>query len=158
MQEKAVAASDALVDAVLTASRVLVGISARSLAGTTDAVTLPQYRTLVVLRSRGPQSLQQLAEELQVVPSTATRMCDRLVRKGLISRDIPAENRREVQLSIAPRGESVVLDVTRRRRREIQRIVDRMGSEGRADLVAALLAFSRAAGELPDDAWFLGWT
>src|SRR5581483_6644937 len=40
---------DDVVDAVLRASRVLVSVAARSLAGVSDTVTLPQYRALVVL-------------------------------------------------------------------------------------------------------------
>lgn len=152
------ATSDSLVEAVLTASRVLVGISARSLADAGDDVTLAQYRTLVVLTARGPQSLQQLADELQVVPSTATRMCDRLVRKGLIRRGVPPDNRREVELSITSRGSEIVDAVTKRRRSEIRRIVEKMTESRRADLVTALLEFARSAGEAPDDEWFLGWT
>jgi DNA-binding MarR family transcriptional regulator len=96
--------TEALADAVLTASRTLVAISARSLAAARPEVTLPQYRTLVVLRARGPQSLQSLADELGVVPSTATRMCDRLVAKRLVRRGHPAGNRREVELRITPTG------------------------------------------------------
>ena len=37
------------------ASRALVGVAARSLAGVGEEVTLPQYRMLVLLCSRGPQ-------------------------------------------------------------------------------------------------------
>lgn len=148
---------EALVEAVLTASRVLVGISARSLADASEDVTLAQYRTLVVLQARGPQSLQQLADELQVVPSTATRMCDRLVRKELIRRDTPPDNRREVELGITKRGAAIVDAVTKRRRAAIRKIVEKMPEARRADLVAALQEFSRAAGEPPDDERFLGW-
>ena len=43
-----------VVDAVLTASRVLVAVAARSLAEVAEEVTLTQYRSLVVLASRGP--------------------------------------------------------------------------------------------------------
>ena len=46
-----------MVDAVLTASRVLVAIAARSLADAGEEVTLTQYRSLVVLASRGPQGV-----------------------------------------------------------------------------------------------------
>ena len=151
-------ANDSLVESVLTASRVLVGISARSLAAASNEVTLPQYRTLVVLQARGPQALQQLADELQVVASTATRMCDRLVRKGLIRRAIGPEDRRAVELSITPEGTAIVDAVTRRRRSEIKRIVSKMSDRRRADLIAALDEFAVAAGEPADDAWFLGWT
>ncbi len=150
--------SESLVEAVLTASRVLVGISARSLADTSEQVTLAQYRTLVVLQARGPQSLQQLADELQVVPSTATRMCDRLVRKELIGRATPPDNRREVELCITAAGAEIVNAVTKRRRAEIHKIVEKMTEARRADLVAALEEFSRAAGETPADEWYLGWT
>ena len=41
-----------VVDAVLTASRVLVAVAARSLAEAAEEVTLTQYRSLVVLASR----------------------------------------------------------------------------------------------------------
>ncbi|MGH3283480.1 MAG: MarR family winged helix-turn-helix transcriptional regulator [Streptosporangiaceae bacterium] len=73
---------DELVDTVLAASRALVAVAARSLAAAGDEVTLPQYRALVVLAARGPQGTAELAAALAVNPSTATRMCDRLVRKG----------------------------------------------------------------------------
>ncbi|HZL05508.1 MAG TPA: MarR family transcriptional regulator, partial [Coriobacteriia bacterium] len=48
---------DEFVTAVLTASRVLVGVSARSLAEVEETVTVTQFRTLVVLDSRGEINL-----------------------------------------------------------------------------------------------------
>ena len=66
------------VEALMTASRVLVGITARSLAGLPAEVTLPQFRALVVLASRGPQRPADISAELGVAPSTGTRMCERL--------------------------------------------------------------------------------
>ena len=42
-----------IVDAVLRASRVLVAVAARSLVGVDREVTVPQFRALVVLASRG---------------------------------------------------------------------------------------------------------
>jgi len=158
MQAKRDGVAQPLVESVLTASRVLVGIAARSLSEAQDEVTLPQYRTLVVLQAKGPQSLLQLAEELQVAPSTATRMCDRLVRKGLIRRDTVVTNRREVELAVTDRGAALVNEVTRRRKAEISRIVGRMSDARRADLVEALQEFARAADEPSDEEWFLGWS
>jgi DNA-binding MarR family transcriptional regulator len=149
--------SDEVADAVLTASRVLVAIAAASLAPVEDQVTLSQYRALVVLQSRGPQSLQDLAAELQVVPSTATRMCDRLVRKGLISRDAAEGDRREVELSITTAGAEIVSSVARARQRRIRDITGRMPASARTALVDSLRQFSDAAGELPESQWYLGW-
>src|ERR1700759_5009345 len=79
-------APDELVDTVLAASRALVAVAARSLAAAGDEVTLPQYRAVGVLGAPGAQGTAELAAALAVNPSTATRMCDRLVRKGLIRR------------------------------------------------------------------------
>ncbi len=149
--------TDDISDAVLTASRVLVGIAAASLAPIEDQVTLTQYRTLVVLNSRGPQSLQALAAELQVVPSTATRMCDRLVAKGLIERRTPEENRREVELSLAAAGGAIVAQVAHERKRQLRRITDRMSPRSQVALVEALQEFTDAAGETPEHQWYLGW-
>lgn len=149
---------DDVTDAVLTASRVLVAISARSLAGVSGDVTVAQYRALVVLQSRGPQSLQSLASELEVVPSTATRMCDRLYGKGLIDRVLATADRREVELSITDEGSSIVTAVTRRRRAELRKIVSEMRPARRRELVGALEEFAAAAGETPVGQWYLGWS
>ena len=94
--DRSKAQSDQLADAVLTASRVLVAVAARSLAEHESEVSLPQYRALVVLGSRGAQRPVDLAQALAVDPSTATRMCDRLVRKHLITRRRDVVDRRVV--------------------------------------------------------------
>lgn len=147
----------ALADAVLTASRVLVGVAARSLAESEEDVSIPQYRALVVLGSRGPQRPVDLAESLGIDPSTATRLCDRLVRKRLISRRRQGADRREVRLELTGRGAELLDAVTARRRREIERILQAVPSDERRTLVRAFTAFSAAAGEIPDAQWPRSW-
>ncbi len=148
---------DELVDGVLGASRALVAVAARSLATVADDVTLAQYRVLIELASRGPQRLADLATALRVDRSTATRMCDRLVRKRLVTRRRTSEDRRSVRVSLSPAGAALVAEVSRRRRAEIGRIVERMPSSHRALVVKALRAFAEAAGEVPEQDWSLGW-
>jgi DNA-binding MarR family transcriptional regulator len=148
---------DPVVDAVVGASRALVAIAARSLGAAGEEVTLPQYRALVVLASRGPQRVVDLAGLLDVTASTATRMCDRLVRKGLIRRQRPSSDRRSVRVSISAAGRELVAAVTRRRRREVQAIVERMSAPQREQLVTTLRMFAEAAGEVPEPDWSLGW-
>lgn len=141
-----------ITDALLLASRALVGVAARSIARFSDDVTLPQFRALVVLAGRGPQGLGALAQELAIHTSTATRMCDRLVAKELISREVPATNRREVVLELTRPGRELVDHVLARRRTEIGAIVARIPAEARRPMVAALHAFGEAAGEPALDA------
>jgi DNA-binding MarR family transcriptional regulator len=147
----------AVVDGVLRASRALVAVAARSIAQVDDTVTLPQFRALVALAARGPQNMGALAEELGVHSSTATRMCDRLVSKGLIDREVSAESRREVTVRLTPTGRRLLQEVTAARRRAIGEIVAKVPGELRDALVGALQAFSEAAGEAPDQAWAVGW-
>ena len=120
------AAGDAVVDAVLTASRTLVAVAERSLGAAAEDTTLAQYRALVVLASRGPQRMMDLAAALAVTPSTAGRMCDRLVRKGLIRRYRARADRRAVQVSVTAAGREVVDQATARRRALIAGILGRL--------------------------------
>jgi DNA-binding MarR family transcriptional regulator len=140
---------DAVTSAVLTASRLLVAIAARSLASAGDAVTLPQFRLMVVLASRGHLKLTAVADELAVNPSTALRMVERLSIAGMVTRAANPTVRREVVLGLTERGRQVVDEVTARRREEIASIVARMRAPQRAALVAALEAFAEAGGEPP---------
>ena len=55
------AADEAAVDAVLTASRTLVAVATKSLGAAAEDTTIAQYRALVVLASRGPQRMVDLA-------------------------------------------------------------------------------------------------
>ena len=145
-----------VVDAVLRASRVLVSVAVRSLAAVDHDVTLPQYRALVVLGSRGPQRPTELAEALAVHPSTITRLCDRLVAKRLVQRNESPENRREVSIRLTAKGRRLVDVVTERRRQELAVVAAGIPSRERAATVRALHALGEAAGEPADAAWFTG--
>jgi DNA-binding MarR family transcriptional regulator len=136
--------ADELVSALLTASRALVGVSARSLAHVEDAVTITQFRTLVVLEGHGDTRLNQLAERLAVTPSTAMRMVDRLIAAHLVTREENKADRREVLIALTPEGAQLVREVTLRRRAEIATIVAAMPEDGREEVVAALNAFAQA--------------
>ncbi len=135
-------------DAVLMASRVLVAVASRSIAAVDDSVTLPQFRALVVLE-QAPRTVGDLAHELRVQPSTATRLCDRLVSKRLVVRTTDPSNRREVTVRLSASGRRLVNAATVRRRTEIARIMERVPARHRAAIVKALDAFRAAAGEEP---------
>jgi DNA-binding MarR family transcriptional regulator len=112
-----------------------------------DEVTLPQFRSLVVLSTAGPQTVSALADRLAVHASTMTRMCNRLVTRGLVVRVPSAVDRREVVIALTDMGTSVVDNVMAARRRELDTVVQRMGAEDRAAAIVALNKFAEAAGE-----------
>lgn len=142
----------------MLASRVLVALSAQSLSAVDELVTLPQLRALVIVASGGSVNLLTLATALNVNPSSATRLCDRLVLAGLLDRQDDAADRRNLSLKITPQGAKVVNTVMRKRRAAIKNILTKMPDRERADLVAALGAFAAAAGEVDvHDLWAMGW-
>lgn len=138
---------DAITDALLTASRLLVAISARSIAENDETLTIAQFRTLVILSTRGPVNLATLAGLLDVQPSTTGRMVERLVGAGLIDRRPNPQSRRELVVNLTDRGRQVVAAVTDERRRVLAETVAKMPAEERHGLVRALTAFTRAGGE-----------
>lgn len=149
---------ETMVTALLTASRLLVAVSARSLAAVEEALTLPQFRMLVVLQSRGSLSLSMLASELDVQPSTAMRMIDRLVAVDMVERGTVATDRRASAISLTDKGRRTVADTTERRRVEIARIVEAMPVTHRRGLIRALHAFTDAGSEPSvTSAQVLGW-
>lgn len=152
--------NDDLVTALLTASRALVGVSARSLAAVEDTVTIAQFRSLVILTTKGPSTLANLAGELGVTASTAQRQVDRLVGLELVTRRENPTDRREVVIDITSAGRRIVDTTTRRRRKAIATIVANMTPVDSDALIEALDAFADAASEPSvdgDGAARLGW-
>lgn len=147
------------VDVVMLAARVLVAITAQSVAALAEQVTLPQLRVLVMVASGGPLNLNAVARGLGVHPSNATRACDRLVAAGLLRRSEDATDRRNLVLELTANGHQLVQMVTRHRRGAIEDILGQMSSGHRRELVTVLQAFAEAAGEIPHSGvWALGWT
>jgi DNA-binding MarR family transcriptional regulator len=158
MQPSSPPVSEAAVQALMLASRAFVGLAARSLAAVDSDVTLPQFRTLVVLAVRGPQRSIDIAEELRVNPSTGTRMCDRLIRKGLVRRMRSTADRRVVRLRLTQAGRDLVEQVIRHRREELVRLVAATADLWQPVVTDALTAFAEAAGEIGEQDWWLGWS
>lgn len=148
---------------MLAACRVLVGISAQSIAAVEDVADLIQVRALVVIASRGAVSLSELSEATGIHLTRASRLCGRLVVKGLLDREDDPADRRRLTLTLTAAGQRVVGEVMRRRREGIQPILDRMGAQmtkqRRAELTSLLNEFAAVGGEPSDpDLWAMGWT
>ena len=146
-----------VLDAVLTASRALVAMAARSLADVGEEVTLTQYRSLVVIASRGPQGVASLAEAVAVTAPTASRLVDRLVRKGLVRRRADRHDRRQVRIALTEAGRALVDQVSERRRREIAALLGSIPPDVLQPMATGLRHLAAAAGEIPEQDWSTGW-
>jgi DNA-binding MarR family transcriptional regulator len=147
------------IDTVLAACRALVAVSAKSIAAVADVADPVEVRVLVVVCSRGTASLREVADGVGMHVSTASRLCDRMVSKGLLDRENDPDDRRQLALTASSAGADVVRTMMRRRRSALQKILERMTDDGRALLTTALGEFADAAGESrEEDLWSLGWT
>ncbi|ANF33384.1 MarR family transcriptional regulator [Leifsonia xyli] len=135
------------VDAALLAADVMMGVAARSVLEVEDIVTSPQLRVLVTIATRGPQNLGEIAAELGVHASNATRTCEKLVGAGLIARSEDPADRRFVQLSLTQQGEALVDRVISHRRSALANVLAAMEPNQRAAATDAFRAFAQAAGE-----------
>ncbi len=145
------------IDAVLDACRSLVAISAWSVEAVADQVDLVQLRILVVLTTRGASSLRDLAGTARLHLTRASRACDRLVSKRLITRTDDPDDRRVLRLRLTPAGEAVVRKVVDARREAIAPVLAQMSATRRTELVRSLRAFA-AATSPHGDMSLLAWT
>lgn len=134
-----------VVDTVLAASRVFVAVASNALADLSPEVTLPQFRALVLLDACGSMTVADLAAELGVAASTASRMCDRLVMKKLVRRAVDRSDRRRVRLTLQAAGRELIAASSKRRKQQIAQLVRTIPIEERARLSTALRVLVAAA-------------
>ncbi|MFE1754185.1 MarR family winged helix-turn-helix transcriptional regulator [Streptomyces anandii] len=140
--------AEQVVRAILAAARLLTEVSAHALASVDETLTLPRFRLLSVLDSLGAMNLTRLAQALDVLPSTALRMTERLVAHGLLQREPSPASRREIVISLTAAGRHVVHQVSEARRAHIAHIVTAMPCHERAGLLQVLHTFTTASGQL----------
>ncbi|MDQ6850332.1 MAG: MarR family transcriptional regulator [Actinomycetota bacterium] len=124
-----------------------------------DLADVTQVRVLVIVASMEPVSLGVLAEAAQLHPSTASRLCDRMVGEGLLDRSDDPNNRRALNLRLTAKGRRVIAAMVRHRREAIMPVLRAMPAAERRDLATVLRAFANTGGEPVDrDLWSMGWT
>lgn len=109
------------------------------------AVPPTQLRVLTIVARNRHTNMNRLAEALDVVPSSASRLCDRLEATGLLRRVPDPRDRREVRLLLTPAARRVLDELRERRRTALAAVLERMPPAARQSLVGALEAFDEAA-------------
>ncbi|MGK5677997.1 MarR family winged helix-turn-helix transcriptional regulator [Actinoplanes sp. URMC 104] len=104
-----------------------------------------QLRVLAIIAQNKHTNMSRLAEALEVVPSSASRLCDRLEATGLLRRLPDPRDRREVRLLLTPAARRLLDQLRERRRRALEEVLERMAPADRQQLVQSLRAFARVA-------------
>lgn len=103
-----------------------------------------QLKVLSLLRHHGATNLTGLAQSLGAIPSSASRLCDRLEAAGLLSRSVPPDNRREVTIDLTREGRRRLEAFDATRHRDLSVVLDHMRPESRLALLEGLTAFGEA--------------
>ncbi|WP_075742207.1 MULTISPECIES: MarR family winged helix-turn-helix transcriptional regulator [Actinoalloteichus] len=107
-------------------------------------VSPAQLRALQVVEWHHSINLTGLAEVLGAMPSSASRLCDRLEAAGLLERRSGALDRREIELVLSPDGVRLLSRLRETRRADLGAVLSTMSRQGRTALLRGLHEFAAA--------------
>jgi DNA-binding MarR family transcriptional regulator len=107
-------------------------------------LTMTQVRVLYTLQTEDGLAAGELAERLNVRPSTVTRIVDRLVRNKLVARDVDENDRRLVRHSLTKKGANVFHALQSMGRERLTRVFARLDDEQVKRVVEALRDLNEA--------------
>jgi len=115
-------------------------------------IGLTPLRALQSLDRLGPSLVTELGADLDLLPSTASRLSDRLADAGYITRRVSPTNRRATLLEMTDAGRAVLDELVELRIRAFGEVVRHLSDAERAALVQGTEAFTAAHRLLSDDA------
>lgn len=133
---------DRFARALLAVTRGL-GRIARERARSGD-VTPQQAETLQLVAERGSLSTSALAAKLGIDPSTASRNLSGLERSGLVARQKGADDGRQTEVKLTPRGRRAAQNVTSGASAAYASLLDQISRGDRARLIDALELLAKA--------------
>jgi len=107
-------------------------------------LTMTQVRVLSTLQMQDGLAAGELAERLNVRPSTVTRIVDRLVQNKLVARDVDESDRRLVRHRLTKKGASVFRELQSMGRERVSRVFERLDDEQVKRVVEALRDLNEA--------------
>ncbi len=132
------------------ATRGLLAVNVMALEHFEKRIGLSSLRALQSLGRIGPCLVSELAQDLQVAVSTASRLADRLAESGLITRGVSPQNRRATRLDLTDDGQAVLADLVAHRVALFRDVTATVGRGERTDLLRGAAAFTAAYRALVD--------
>ncbi|MFU8873468.1 MarR family winged helix-turn-helix transcriptional regulator [Micromonospora sp. SL4-19] len=112
---------------------------------TTSRLSSAQLRAVMVVEQYDGINLRRLATLTDMLLSSASRLCDRLVAAGMLEREPGRYDRREISLHLTPAAARLLAELRADRRHRLDRILAGMSAEGRAALLRGMREFDEVA-------------
>ena len=101
-------------------------------------VSIPQLRALGLIDRHPGAALTDVATHLGVTPATASALVERLVRRGLIDRDVHPRERRRLTLSLTQTGSRQLSEARAATRRRLEQALGQLPARDRASISAGV--------------------
>lgn len=108
-------------------------------------LSVAQMATLMLLDAEGGSTVGDLARDLGRSLSATSRLLDQLVRRGLVSRQEDARDRRVKRVALAERGQDLIGRVQRRRAEAQISVMAALSDTERAEVMRAMELLATAA-------------
>jgi DNA-binding MarR family transcriptional regulator len=125
-------------------TRGLLAVSLAVVSQMEQRVSTTHLRALQALARLGSCKVGELAEAVDLAPSSTSRLSDRLAEAGLITRSVSPDNRRATRLDLTPAGRGLVEELIRVRTETFRYIVEYMSEQDRKALLRGSQAFTEA--------------
>ncbi|OGN93841.1 MAG: hypothetical protein A2Z75_05415, partial [Chloroflexi bacterium RBG_13_50_10] len=109
------------------------------------SLTIGQLKSLFFIDSEGSTNFTKLATALGVTPPNVTRIVDRLVQQGLVSRREHPEDRRMLLLQTTKRGRNLLARLRENKTTRLNQILAHLSTEELTTLTQGLTALAKAA-------------
>ena len=126
------------------ATRGLLALNVVVLEEMEKRIGLAPLRALQSLERLGPSLVTELGEDLDLVPSSASRLSDRLAEAGFITRAVAPHNRRATMLELTEAGRAILEDLVTHRVALLDAVADQMSAHERDALLRGAAAFTSA--------------
>ncbi|TDB75158.1 MarR family winged helix-turn-helix transcriptional regulator [Micromonospora sp. KC723] len=127
------------------AAGALLSVWEAAREGTTSRLSGAQLRAVMVVERHDGINLRRLAALLDMLLSSASRLCDRLVAAGMLEREPGRLDRREIALHLTPEARRLLTELRQDRQRRLAEVLSDMSVEGREDLLRGIREFDRVA-------------
>ncbi len=107
-------------------------------------LTIAQLKSLFFIDFEGSTNFRKLAAALRVTPPDVTRIVDRLVEQGMVSRRENPEDRRMLLLQTTEKGKALLGRLRENRMTHMHHILAQLETEELAALTQGLAALARA--------------
>ncbi|MFG1870716.1 MarR family winged helix-turn-helix transcriptional regulator [Micromonospora arborensis] len=127
------------------AAAALLGIWESAREGTANRVSGAQLRAVMVVEQHDGINLRRLATRLDMLLSSASRLCDRLVAAGMLEREPGRFDRREISLHLTPEARRLLAELRADRQAQLAAVLAGMSPGGRDALLTGMREFDESA-------------